>query len=478
MMHIQAMTLRKLLQLCVLAMLMFAPVALSKELVPAKPAAEESGDKKSQVVQPSANAQATAQLPSGERNDKQTAPANDDNQLCEDDNCQPPQNAGRSSVPLGARISDALTRQDREAATEILEHERILLNDEMNLLFMTGRSSEAADIGFTLLERSSLDESLYEQVAPILMAHSRHSGFMTTFHAFDSYNAMNYQVNTYGHQLGSVKVDFLYFQETRSNVKTESLNSAPDESGGELAFNQGGDSYANILKIQFSQALNTQTGFSITHQHKAGSRLKLEAQIARNQTATENAALRLMGRADQLALESAYSLDSYSQWILGLMHSRYSSIEGQELGSGNLITTTLSHELSGVRPALHTRITGSWNRFQIADTNLSGLAASLIPPGESNSAAYFMPQDVNEVAAYIRLGDNTESTLPARDLEAFLELGAFNNQSAGSGWRASAGVAGRAIGADRLHMFIRYDQSPNGQEFSSLEAGLAYLLHY
>lgn len=381
-------------------------------------------------------------------------------------------------VPLGARISDALTRQDREDAVDILDHERLLLNDKMNLSSLAGRKDEAADIAFILMERSSQDEQLYEQAAPMLLANSRTAGAMTKFFAFETYNSYYSEVFSAGHQAGMLKFDISLHQENRNNSDTALLNSVPDENGGELTLHQNGDSYENIVRFQLSQSLNTQTGISINHLHQIGSRLKLDTQVAYNQTASDNAAMRIIGRSNQLAVESSYTLDGSNQWVVGAGHNQYRTIDGDELGSGNLFSTTLSHELSGVHPALHTRMTGTWSQFQIADQTLSGKSASLIPAGGANTAAYFMPQDVSEIAVYASIGDPTDSQFPARDWEYFWELGVFHNPVTGEGWRSSAGLAGRIIGADRLHMFIRYDQSPNGQGFSSLEAGLAYLLHY
>lgn len=399
-------------------------------------------------------------------------------QDCGDTGCVARKSALRPNTPLGARISDTLTRQDREAAADILEHERILLNDEMNLLYLSGRKNEAADIAFTLLERASLDESLYEQAAPILFAHARTSAIMTTFHAFDSYTGIDTEVSTAGHALGRLKFDLSVHRESRTNVDAALLADAPDESGGAIALHQSGDSYTNTLRLQSSQALNTQTGLSLQHLHQMGSRLKLDTLLAYNQMATESAALRITGLSNHIALEASYSLDNANQWIVSGAQHQYKSIDGQELGSGNLLSSTLSHELSGAHPALRARLTGTWNQFSTAAQTLSGLAASLIPAAESKTAAYFMPQDVSEIAGYLSFGDATENRLPARSLEYMGEIGVFDNPSTGPGWRASAGLAGRIIGADRLHMFMRYDQSPNGQGFSSLEAGVAYLLFY
>lgn len=399
-------------------------------------------------------------------------------QDCMTDNCETLQSSLPKKTPLGARISDALTRQDREAAVDILEHEQLLLNDRMNLLVLAGRKNEAADIAFTLLERNSLDESLYEQAAPVLLANARASGLMTTFHAFESYNALNTEVSTAGHQAGSLKLDLSAYRETRNNVDTALLNSAPDENGGELTLHQGGDSYDNYFNFQFSQALNTQTGMQLQHQHQIGSRLKLATRLGVNQTATENPALRIIGRSNHISFESTYSLDRSSLWVMAGGYNQYHSIDGQELGSGNLLSNTLSHDLSGVHPALRSRLTATLSQYSTSAQTLSGLAAGLIPASELKTAAYFMPQDVNEIAAYLSIGDATDSKLPARSLEYTSELGVFDNPSTGPGWRASAGLAGRVAGADRLQLFIRYDQSPSGQGFSSLSAGFGYMLFY
>jgi len=446
-----------MLKLSFIGMLLFAAPAYTQELVPQSPASAKSQDKKSAL--------------------ESTAVATSQN--CEETGCDARLSAQRPNTPLGARISDALTRQDREAAVDILDHERVTLNDRMNLLVLAGRMNEAADIAFILMERSSLDESLYAQAAPILFASARTSGVMTMFQDFDSYKSVTTEVSTAGHAVGRLKLDFSFHQELRNSHDMTQLANLSNERGGELAFHQRGDSYLNTLALQTSQAFDTQNGMSIRHQRQIGSRLKFDTLLAYNQMATENAALRIIGRSNQISFESTYSIDSNKQWIVGGGHNQYHSIDGQALGTGNLLTSTLSHEVTGVHPAMRTRLTGTWNRFQAEDTYLLGWAESLIPAGEApRTAAYFMPEDVSEIAAYINIGDATDSKLPARSLEYVGEIGVFDNPASGTGWRASAGLAGRVIGADRLNMFIRFDQSPGGQDFSSLGIGVTYLLVY
>lgn len=382
------------------------------------------------------------------------------------------------NTPLGVRISDALLRQDSEAAAEILDHHEILPNDKMNLSFLAGRHNDAADLAFIAMDNSRQDESLYEQAAPILLANSRSAGGKTTYRSFDTYNEIDNEISTTGHQIGGLKLDLSLHQQSRSNVDTAQLASAPDESGLEVALHQIGSRYINTLKLLVSQALNTQSGVSFNHQHQIGTRLQLDTHLAYNQAATENAAMRLIGRNNQIALEGTYRLDRLSQWSVRGEFNQYHSIDEQILGNGKLLTTTLSHELSGAHPALRARVTGTWNQFNVAETVLNGKTASLIPSGEPNTAAYFMPLDVSEIATYASIGDATDSRLPARDFEYLGEVGVFFNPSTGSGWRASGGLAGRVIGADRLQIFIRYDQAPAGQSHSSLEAGAGYQLHY
>ena len=409
---------------------------------------------------------------------QKSTPAEDSNPDCDVSNCRQVQSANFRNAPLGTRISDALTRQDREAAVDILDHENLLLNDEMNLLFLAGRKKEAANNAFTLMERSSLDESLYEQAAPILLANSQASGIKSTLYAFESYNAINTEASTTGQQMGRLTVDFSLYRETRDNLNTAKLTGLPNENGGKIGLYQVGDSYINTLKIHYSQALNTQTGISINHHHQVGSRLLLDTQIAYNQVATENEALRIMGRNNRVSFTGTYNLGNANQWLIEGAYNQYYSIDGQKLGSGNLLTSTLNHEISRVHPALHAHITGTLNKFNIADQVLTGITARLIPAREMNNAAYFMPQNVSEIAAYASLGDATNSRLPAHDLEYFFELGVFDNSATGPGWRANVGLAGRVMGSDRLRLHMRYDQSPSGQGFSSFEAGMAYLMFY
>jgi len=398
--------------------------------------------------------------------------------VCEIENCNKKPTGHPPVLPLAVRISDALTRQDKQTSADILEHERISLNDEMNLLSLTGRTNEAADVGFILMERSNFDEALYEQAAPLLTANSRTSGILATYRTFESYNSIATEANTLGLRLGKLKLDLAVHSENRSNNNTTELTGVTNERGGEIALHQAGENYVNTLKLQTSQSLNMQTGMSFNHQHQIGARLKLGTLLAYNQASSENAVMRLIGRSDYFALESSYTIDRQNQFSLAGGYHQYHSVDNEELGNASLLTSRISHDLSNSHPALRLHITGTLNQFKTADKILGGLTASVIPAGVTNSAAFFMPQDVSEIAAYISAGDATDSKLPARSFEYEGELGVFENPVSGAGWRASAGMAGRIIGADRLHLFVRYDQSPNGQGFSSTEAGLAYQLIY
>lgn len=382
------------------------------------------------------------------------------------------------NTPLGARISDALTRQDREAAADILDHDGILLYDKMNLSVLAGRNNDAADMAFTAMDRSPLDESLYAQAAPLLLTNARTAGIMTIMRNLTSYTGVRTNIYSTGHQIGKLKFDLNLYQETRGSVDTTLLTQAPNEMGGEMTLHQAGNAYNNKLKLQLSQALNMQGAIEFSHQQQVGSRLQLDTQLAYNQVATENAAMRLIGRRNQIALESNYRLDRWNQWSVRGELNQYRSIDGQSLGNGNLLISTFSHELSGVHPALRTRVTGTWSQYRVADTILTGKTASLIPLGQPNTASYFMPQDIREVAAYASIGDAIDSKQPAHDFEYLGELGVFYNTTTGTGMRASAGIAGRVIGADRLQIFTRYDQAPSGQGKPSFEAGIAYQLHY
>jgi len=381
-------------------------------------------------------------------------------------------------TPLAARVSDALTRQDREAAVEILEHEHLLLNEEMNLLYLAGRRNEAADIAFLLMERSPQDEGLYEQSAPMLLLNGRSGGVSSTLYALDSYSVVNTRAETGGHRFGGLNFDLGVYQESRTNVDAALLNDAPAESGGDITVRQRGDSYVNSFMLQFSRSLNTQTALSLKHQHQIGARFNLDTMLAYNEQATVNALMRIVGRSNQLGLEGSYKLDAANQWMFAVSRQQYHSIDDESLGSGNQFSTTLGHAFSESHPALRARITASWYQFSVSDNTLDGAAAGLIPAGNSSTPAYFMPQDVSELAAYASLGEAAGSNLPAHDLEYFAELGVFYNPFSGSGWRASTGLGGRVLGADSLRMYMRYDQSPNGQGYSSMEAGIAYLLHY
>ncbi|ARU31340.1 hypothetical protein CAP31_06365 [Sulfuriferula sp. AH1] len=381
-------------------------------------------------------------------------------------------------TPLGMRISDALARQDRAAAADMLDHDGILLYDRMNLSFLAGRKDDAASLAFIAMERSQLDESLYQQAAPMLLADDRTAGVLTTFRKLDSYNEIDNGISTTGQRLGGFRLDFSLHQINRDSVDTTLLTRAPNEINGEIVLHQTGDSFINNVRLQFSQALNTQTGISFNHQRQIGSRLQLDTQLAYNEATAENAALRLIGRRNQIALEGNYRLDRWNQWTVRGEYNQYHSIDGQNLGNGNLLTTTLSHELSGAHPALRTRVTGTWAQFHAADSVLTGKTASLIPSDQARVASYFMPQNVREIAAYASIGDATDSRLPARNFEYLGEIGVFYNAATGTGWRANVGLAGRVIGADRLQIFTRYDQAPSGQGKASLEAGIGYQLHY
>ncbi len=382
------------------------------------------------------------------------------------------------NTPLGAQISDALTNQDHQAAAAILEHDGILLYDKMNLNFLAGRIDNAADLAFIAMDRSRLDESLYQQAAPMLVENSRTAGLMSTYSDYGSYTAMTNEITATHHDIGGLKLDLSLHQINRTAVDTTVLTRAPNEIGGEIALRQLGNSYSNTLKLQFSQALNTQTGVSFIHQRQVGTRLALATELSFNQTATETAAMRIAGRRDQIALDGNYRLDRWTQLNMRGEYNQYHSIDGQNLGSGQVLTTTLSHTLSEAHPALRSRIVATVAQYQTENNVLTGKTAILVPANQPTTASYFMPQSMREIAAYASAGDATDSRTPARDFEYLAEIGVFYNNIAGTGIRANASIAGRVIGADRLQLFTRYDQAPSGQGKSTLEAGVGYHLHY
>ena len=381
-------------------------------------------------------------------------------------------------TPLGARIADALLRQDREAANLILDHEGVLLYDRMNLNYLAGRLNDAADLAFTAMDRSPLDPALYEQAAPMLLASDHSAGVMSTYRNLDSYSEIENEINATGLSIGGAKLDVGVYRTTRFGINSSFLTSAPNETGGQIALRQIGDSSVNTFKLQFSDALNTQTGIGYVRQDQLSSRLQLTTALAYNQTADENAAMRIVGRRNQAAVAGSYQIDHWDQWEIQDALNQYHSIDGQSMGSGNVFSTTISHDLSDEHPALQERITGTWEEFHAAQTVLTGKAASLLPYGVSDSSGFFMPLNVHEIAAYTRLGDTTDSSLPAHDFEYMSELGMYYDTVLGVGFRASAALAGRVIGADRLQIFIRYDQATGGQNETTLEAGIAYQLHY
>ncbi len=381
-------------------------------------------------------------------------------------------------TPLGARISDALLHQDREAANRILDHDGVLPYDKMNLSFLGGRLNDAADLAFTAMDRSRRDAALYEQAAPMLLADDHSAGLMSTYRNLDSYSEIENEINATGQCIGDVKLDVGIYRTARFGVNTSFLAGVPNETGGRIALRKTGDSSTNTLKLEFSHALNTQTGIDFIREDQLSSRLQLTAALAYNQTADENAAMRIVGRRNQFALAGNYQIDHWDQWEIQDAVNQYHSIDGQSMGSGNVFSTTINHDVSDEHPALQERITGTWEEFHSAQTVLTGKAASLLPYGVTDSSGFFMPLNVHEVAAYTRLGDATDSSLPAHDFEYMSEIGMYYDTVLGVGIRASAALAGRVIGADRLQIFIRYDQATGGQNETTLEAGIAYQLHY
>jgi hypothetical protein len=379
---------------------------------------------------------------------------------------------------LGARISDALTHQDRQAADDILQQERLLPGDKMNLLLLLGRVDEAADIAFILLERGSLDEAVYALASPVLLGKVRRSGVLNTYQTLDSYNSRNTSVFTSGHRLGGLTLDMSFYQEARNTVNFTRLTGAPDETGGEFAIQQSGNSDVNIFKFYAAHSLNTQLGLSLNHIQSVGSRFKLDTLLAYNQAADENAALRIVGRRHILSFEGRYNMDSMSQLTVAGGYHQYRTIDGQALGSGTLISGSFRSQLGAAHPGLSTRVTALWNRYKTATGILNGDAATLIPSGEPKSPNFLMPQDVSEVAGYLSMGDANERKLPARSFVYESEFGVFGNLSGSAGFRASAGIAARVIGADRLQLSIRYDQSPGGQGFSNLLVDAGYQIFY
>ena len=387
------------------------------------------------------------------------------------------------NTPLGARISDALARKDREAANDILDHEGVSLIDRMNLSSLAERHNDAAELAFGAMDHSRRDESLYEQAAPLLLHNDHTLGVMATFRNLYDYKEMEHSISTTGQRIGGFKLDLSLHQTSRFGVNAAFLASAPNETGGEISLHQIGSAYVNTMTLKLSQSLNTQTGILFSQIRQIGERLRMKIELAYNDVANETPLMRLIGRRNQIALQSNYQIDGRNEWETRGELNQYHSIDQQNMGSGQSFSTTLTHHLSDVHPALQGVVNGTWSAFQPANTVLTGRTASLIPFGQTNNAGYFMPQNIHEISAYAHIGDMTDSSLPARDFEYMGEAGRYYDTVYGGGWRMNAGVAGRVIGADRLQVFLRYDQGAYRQGTSeqyvpTLEAGVVYTLHY
>ena len=381
-------------------------------------------------------------------------------------------------TPLGVQVSDALTRQDAHAAAALLDHHGgLLLYDKMNLSTLARRVDDAADLAFRAMEGAPDDAALQQQSVPLLLQNARTVGLESRYSEPGGYTAMSHEITATNYPLGGLKLDLSLRQTIRSQVDTRVLARAPNEIAAELALRQVGTGMTQTLKLQLGQGLNTQAGLNFSRQQQVGARLLLDAQLGYNQTANETAALRIVGRRDQLALEALYPLDRWTQWSVRGEYNRYRSIDGQALGSGQVLTSTLTHSLS-TRPALRTRVSANWSGYQTSTNPLGGTSASLVPSGQPATPAYFMPRAQREIAAYVSLGDAVSSPLPARNLEYQAEIGMFYNDVAGTGVRANVGIATRVLGADRLQIFARFDQAPSGQVKPSLEAGIGYHLTY
>ena len=387
------------------------------------------------------------------------------------------------NTPLGARISDALARQDSEEASGILDREGAPPNDKMNLSYLAGRYNDAAELAFGAMDRSRRDESLYGQAAPMLLHNDHTLGAMTAFRNLYDYKEMERSISTTGQRIGGFKLDLSLHQTSRFGVNPAILSNAPNETGGEISLHQTGNSYVNTLTLKLSQSLNTQAGIVFSQIRQIGARLRMKIELAYNDVTNETPLMRLIGRRDQIALQGNYQIDGRNEWETRGELNQYHSIDQQSMGSGQTLSTTLTHHLSDAHPALQGIVNGTWSTFQPAGTVLTGRVASLVPSGQIGSAGYFMPQNVHEISTYAHVGDMTDSRLPAHDFEYMGEVGRYYDTVYGGGWRMNAGVAGRVIGADRLQVFLRYDQGAyrqgaNEQYVPTLEAGVVYTLHY
>ena len=386
-------------------------------------------------------------------------------------------------TPLGARISDALARQDGEEARGILDREGVPPNDRINLSYLAGRYNDAAELAFGAMDRSRRDESLYGQAAPMLLYNDHTLGVMTDFRNLYDYKEMERSISTTGQRIGGFKLDLSLYQTDRFSANPAILSNVPNETGGEISLHQADNSYVNTLTLKLSQSLNTQAGILFSQMHQIGAHLRMKFELAYNDVTNETPLMRLIGRRDQIALQSNYQIDGRNEWETRGELNQYHSIDQQNMGSGQTLSTTLIHHLSDVHPALQGIVNGTWSTFQPASTVLTGRVASLVPSGQINSAAYFMPLNVHEISTYAHVGDMTDSRLPAHDFEYMGEVGRYYDVVYGGGWRMNAGVAGRVIGADRLQVFLRYDQGAyrqgaNEQYVPMLEAGVVYTLHY
>lgn len=381
-------------------------------------------------------------------------------------------------TPLGARIADALTHHDAEAANRILQQHGAPPLDRMNLATVANNPSEAASLAFSLMQESPRDASLYEQAAPLLLPDDHTVTASTVWRSLDFYRESETSAAAGGFRVGGLKLDVHLDQYNRYAASQTWITRAPNETDASVILRDNRPNASNQLTLQIDQSLNTQLAAILVHQQQISPHLQLTGTLALNQRADEDPFMLLIGRRNRIELESDFQIDRWNQWTVDAALNRYHSIDNQDMGSGQTVSSALNHTFSNTHPALQGRLVATWMDFSSANTILTGKTASLIPAGQINNAAYFMPYNVHEIAAYLRVGDQTNSDLPARDFEYMGEFGLYYDPLLGAGYRAKSGLATKIFGADRLQFFFEYDEANQGQKENMLETGVSYVYHY
>lgn len=356
--------------------------------------------------------------------------------------------------PAWARLSVALAEDDRAELQTLLDTlaDWLPAADRIEAAHRTGRVAVAQTLAFDRLAAYPAHDDLHQRLVALATAVPPYAGFgWNALHhrplrsrAWVADGAANVtpglQLGVAVHQVAHESTDAAQLASVPATERLQSLWARRAiEGAGELR-----------AQVTAREGFGTSVGWVLQGSRDVAPRLRLGLRLGLDDSATDNALLRIGGRRDTLGA-TAYARLSHREFAAASFEAnRYAALDGGAIGRGRIARIEAGHLVRTEYPDLTLRATAADLRYW-PQAGLDARLAMLLPPAARADAtnAALLPQSTTQFGAGIALGANARSGY-ARAWRPWAEATLLHDSTSGANIEWQLGIAGSVFGADRL----------------------------